>query len=104
MHFHVDHEIGRLFEFLHTRGLAEDTIVVLSADHGDMTASDGGLMDKGLLYQEAHRIPLIFYWKDKWASGNREDLSLNMDIMPTLMDLCGLDIPAGLDGLRFLYS
>jgi arylsulfatase A-like enzyme len=94
----IDMEIGRLIDYLEERGLAENTIVVLSTDHGDMTGSHGGLMDKGFLYEEAHHIPLLFYWKGKWKVGYRDDLALNMDIMPTLMDLCGIDLPDDLDG------
>ena len=95
----IDREIGRLVDFVYKGGSGDNTVIVLSADHGDMTASHGGLMDKGLLYEEAHHIPLVFSWKGKLAAGVRDDLSLNMDIMPTLMDLCGLEVPAGLDGI-----
>jgi arylsulfatase A-like enzyme len=95
----IDYEIGRLVDFIQTSGVDDNTIIVLSADHGDMTASHGGLMDKGLLYEEAHHIPLIFYWNGRWTGGVRDDLSMNMDIMPTLMDLCGIEIPVDLDGI-----
>ncbi len=94
----IDMEIGRITDYLEEKSLAENTIIVLSTDHGDMTCSHGGLIDKGLLYQEAHHIPLIFSWKGKWNSGPRTDLAMNMDIMPTLMEVCGIPIPEDLDG------
>ncbi|NQT58088.1 MAG: sulfatase-like hydrolase/transferase [Bacteroidetes bacterium] len=94
----IDLEIGRLIDSLKEKGLVENTIVVLSTDHGDMTGAHGGLIDKGLPYEEVHHIPLLFYWKGKWNTGFRSDLALNMDIMPTLMDLCGIDLPDDIDG------
>ncbi|MCD6120642.1 MAG: sulfatase-like hydrolase/transferase [Spirochaetales bacterium] len=95
----IDYEVGRLIEHLEKKSLLENTIVVFETDHGDMTTSHGGLMDKGLLYEEAHHIPLIFYAKGRFAPGTRTDMAMNMDIMPTLMDLSGFDIPADLDGV-----
>lgn len=95
----LDYELGRMMDWLEESGLAEDTVVVFSTDHGDMTGSHGGLMDKGLLYEEAQHIPLVFYGKGRFKAGAREDLAMNMDIMPTLMELCGIHVPEGLDGI-----
>lgn len=95
----LDYEIGRLLEWLADSGLLEETIVVLSADHGDMTGAHGGMMDKGLLYEEAHHIPLIFSRPGHIASGECRDLAMNMDIMPTLMELSGIPLPEGLHGI-----
>jgi arylsulfatase A-like enzyme len=95
----LDYEIGRLLDYLEDHDLARNTIVVLSADHGDMTGAHGGMMDKGLLYEEAHHIPLIITWKGSIVPGVSEDLAMNMDIMPTLMDLADIPVPEGLDGM-----
>ncbi|WP_295811220.1 sulfatase-like hydrolase/transferase [uncultured Nitratireductor sp.] len=122
----LDAEIGRLLEWLDQTGLASSTLVIFTSDHGDMTGAHGGLIDKGLLYEEAIRIPLLFRHPDLPA-GSRDALASNMDIMTTVLSL--LDIPyeerhgmdlsrilggedeAGRDhllveyhGLRFLYS
>ncbi len=122
----LDAEIGRLLAWLDASGLAEDTLVVFTSDHGDMTGAHGGLIDKGLLYEEAVRIPLLFRHRDI-APGPRAGLALNMDIMPTVLAALGIghaprdggDLsPALADpaarirtrallefhGLRFLYS
>ncbi len=100
----VDYEIGRMLDFLDEKKLTENTVVVFSVDHGDMTGAHGGLMDKGLLYQEAHHIPLIFSAPWEWEPGNRDDLAMNMEIMPTLLDLCGISVPSGLHGKSLLPS
>lgn len=122
----LDAQIGRLLDWLQTSGLADDTLVIFTSDHGDMTGAHGGLIDKGLLYEEAIRIPLLFSHRD-FDVGERRQLALNMDILPTVLDLLGLQPPnrhaeslkplltspdhVGRDallieyhGLRFLYS
>lgn len=122
----LDAQIGRLLDWLQRAGLADDTLVIFTSDHGDMTGAHGGLIDKGLLYEEAIRIPLLFSHHDIDA-GDRPQLALNMDILPTVLDLLGLQPPnrhaeslkhaltsldhVGRDallieyhGLRFLYS
>ncbi|MEM1285001.1 MAG: sulfatase-like hydrolase/transferase [Pseudomonadota bacterium] len=122
----LDYEIGRLLSWLEANGLADTTLVVFTSDHGDMTGAHGGLIDKGLLYEEAIRIPLLFRHRSVEA-GARTQLASNMDILPTALDLVGLPVPdrhgislkgalaepeqSGRDsflveyhGLRFLYS
>lgn len=122
----LDAEIGRLLHWLEASGLAKDTLVIFTSDHGDMTGSHGGLIDKGLLYEEAIRIPLVFR-HEGLQPGVRDALALNMDIMPTVLDLLSVPhaprdgtslVPLLLDataprranvlieyhGLRFLYS
>lgn len=85
----LDAETGRLLAWLDESGLAEDTLVVFSSDHGDMTGAHGGLIDKGLLYEEAVRIPLLFR-HGSIAPGPRATLAANLDIMPTILSLLGI--------------
>lgn len=122
----LDAEIGRLLEQLNDVGLRESTLIVFTSDHGDMTGSHGGLIDKGLLYEEAMRVPLVFNHPSLKACV-RTNLALNMDVLPTAMSLIGIptsntqavDLSAQLvndatpgrayllsefHGLRFLYS
>ena len=96
----IDFEIGRMLDWLDEQELSESTIVVLSADHGDMNGSRGGLQDKGFLYEDVMKIPLVFSVPGISDTGVRDELASNMDIMPTLMDLCGIPIPDGLDGIN----
>ncbi|QJR17269.1 sulfatase-like hydrolase/transferase [Pelagibacterium halotolerans] len=122
----LDYEIGRLLDYLEASGLAQSTLIVFTSDHGDMTGAHGGLIDKGLPYEEAMRVPMVFSHPDL-GSGERSGLALNMDILPTALSLLGvafaprqaIDLSAqirdsgakGRDyllaeyhGLRFLYS
>ncbi len=94
----LDAEVGRLLDRLEALGLAENTIVFFTADHGDMKGSHGGMIDKGFMYEEAHRVPLIVRWPGHHADGERgRQLVYNMDILPTVLDITGQPDPA-LDG------
>jgi arylsulfatase A-like enzyme len=86
----IDHEIGRILDFLWSSNLKENTIVVFSADHGDMTGSHN-LFGKGFLFEESQKVPLMIAWPGHWESGRTSDaLVYNMDIFPTVLDACGI--------------
>ena len=73
-------------------GLADDTIIVFTSDHGDMLGSHG-LLTKGIAtsYEEVHNIPLVLRVPGM-RRGQSEDRALVslVDLGPTLLDLCGL--------------
>lgn len=97
----VDDNFGRLMNYLKEAGLEEDTIVILSADHGDMMGSQG-LMGKNIWYEESIRIPFMVRGKGIKA-GRSSELFSSMDHMPTLIDLADLPIPSTVQGKSF-YS
>ena len=88
----VDENFGRILDYLKENGLEENTLVVLSADHGDMMGSQG-LMSKNVWYEESIHIPLVMRWKGKIAPGVNDSLFASIDHMPTLLGLMGLPIP-----------
>ena len=98
----IDAEIGRILDCVESTGLRESTLVILATDHGDMTGSHGGLLDKGFIYEEAHHIPLLVSLPGLLPNGEvRNDLVSNMDLFPTALDMCGLlddELRATLDG------
>ena len=80
-------------------GLADDTIVVFTSDHGEMLGSHGR-RNKMVPYDEAVQVPLIVRWPGRIARGARTDtLQAPLDHMPTLLSLTGLEAPDGLDGV-----
>ncbi|MFW5894011.1 MAG: sulfatase-like hydrolase/transferase [Verrucomicrobiota bacterium] len=100
----IDAQLGRILDRLEALGLADNTIVVFTTDHGDMTGSHGGMIDKGYPYEEAHHIPLIVAWPGQIKGGRRTDAMVyNMDIFPTLLEAAGLNVPE-LDGQSFLEA
>ena len=93
----VDDNLGRLMAYLETSGLAADTIVVFTADHGEMHGSHGRL-NKMVPYAEAMNIPLIVRWPKRIAPGWTDALQTPIDHLPTLCGLAGLSIPREVDG------
>ena len=87
----LDFQIGRLMDHLRSTDLIDDTLIVFTSDHGDMTGSHGGLIDKGLMYEEAMRVPMVFSHPDL-SAGTRDGLALNMDILPTAFALMGIEV------------
>lgn len=99
----IDFQVGRILDHLETRGVAEDTIVIFSADHGDYLGSHGGLSDKGWgHYEEIQRIPMIVHVPQKYRgttgipAGTVLDQFANLtDIYPTVLDAAGAHIEEG---------
>ncbi len=93
----LDDNVGRLLGTLDEAGVAEDTIVVFTSDHGDMLGSHG-LEFKGVPYEESARVPLLMRYPRKLKSGRRNLLVSNVDLMPTLLGFCGAPAPAAVQG------
>ena len=86
----IDGQIGRILDHLEQTGLAENTIVIFTADHGETCGSHGGLTDKGYHhFEEIQRIPLIVAGPGVSENAVREELISLADFMPTLCDLAG---------------
>ncbi len=86
---HLDAAISRLIGELETLDLMKDTIVVITADHGEMNGSHG-LYQKRVPYEEATRIPLFIKLPGKSEARKPEALFSSVDFLPTLLGLCGL--------------
>jgi arylsulfatase A-like enzyme len=84
----VDAQIGRLLTRLEELGLTEETLIIFASDHGDMLGSHG-LHDKGYMYEEAHRVPLLVRLPGQQEARENDALVYNMDIFPTILDLLG---------------
>lgn len=95
---HVDYQVGRILDALRDENLEDDTIVVFFSDHG-MMLGDFGLLQVGEYSQEPLvHIPLI--WRVPGATpGASGSLTSTVDILPTLLDLAGLKIPLGVQGI-----
>ena len=95
----TDEALGRLFEGLASRGLSDNTIVVLAADHGESLKEDPRLPENhGLvLYNPLVHIPLAFAVPGT-EGGDVPQLASLLDVPTTLLDLIGLPIPASMQG------
>jgi len=96
-----DDNIAKLAGFLDAAGLAENTILIYMTDNGtaagDRVFNAGMRGRKGSAYEGGHRVPFFIRWPAGGLTGPRDidTLAAHIDVVPTLMDLCGLERPAG---------
>jgi arylsulfatase A-like enzyme len=94
----VDDNVGRLLDFLDTSGLSTNTVVIYTSDNG-FFLGDHGLYDKRFMYEHSLRVPLLVRWPGVANAGIVPDgFALNVDFMPTFLDIARLPIPEGLHG------
>lgn len=95
----VDAEMGRLWRTLRDVGAWDDTIIVLTTDHGEQLG-DHGLVQKVAWFEESHHVPLI--WRDPHRSANHgavvDRFTESIDVLPTLAESLGQDVPRQCDG------
>ena len=95
----LDESLGRLMAALDELGVADDTILVYTSDHGDMLGSHGHVR-KERPWEESSRIPFMIRWPRRIPAGvTRETLLSLVDFMPSMLSLCDLPIPEGVEGI-----
>ena len=93
----IDAEIGRVLDAVDRLGLHDDTVIIHTTDHGDMTGAHGGQFNKGpIMYDDIYRVPLIVRDPRTGVMGVCRAPVGNLAIMPTLLDLAGVERPPGL--------
>jgi arylsulfatase A-like enzyme len=94
--------VGSLLQTLRENGLARNTIMVFTADHGDLLGSHAAF-NKQQPFDESIRVPLLLYWPNGFGTSGRSlDALINSeDILPTLLGLCGVRIPKTVEGLDY---
>jgi arylsulfatase A-like enzyme len=96
----IDRVIGRIRRELEQRGLADNTVIVYTADNG-YYMGDRGFAGKWTHYEQSLRVPLIVYDprqpKEK-RGAVRDEMALNIDIPATMLQLAGVEIPARYQG------
>ena len=94
----MDAQVGRVVDALDRLGLAENTIIVFTSDHG-YHVGEHGLWQKQSLFEESARVPLLIVAPGKAKKNVRsESLVSHVDLFPTLADLCGVAKPTNLQG------
>jgi arylsulfatase A-like enzyme len=97
-----DDNIGRLLHYLDQSGLADNTIVVFTSDHG-FFLGDHGWFDKRFMYEQALRVPWLIRYPGVVKPGTQTDSwVLSIDNAPTALDLAGLSIPGDMQGRSVL--
>jgi len=96
IHF-ADAEVGRLLAWLEDKGLADETVVVLTSDHGE-AFGEYGSFDHLTCYENITHVPLIIRAPGRFPEGKRvSGLVCGTDIYATLLELAGIELPEGID-------
>ena len=92
----LDEELGQVIDMAR-KNLGEDVLFVFSSDHGGQWP-----FGKWNLYDAGVRVPLVIEWQGKVAAGTRTNAMVSwVDILPTLIELAGGEVPSGIDGRSF---
>lgn len=96
----LDDCLNTLWDTLRQEGIEEDTIFIYTSDHGDMLGAHGQL-NKQRPWDESIRVPFLLHYPAICGTNARViDTPIStIDIMPTLLDLCGMEIPEGVEGV-----
>ncbi|MDP3069857.1 MAG: sulfatase [Opitutaceae bacterium] len=98
----ADENLGRLLQTLDDLGLTDDTVVVYASDNG-YYLGEHGLGDKRSLYEESLRIPLLVRYPRLVPKGiTMDEMVLNIDLAPTLLELGGVPVPHEMQGLSWV--
>lgn len=99
----LDAHVGRILDRLDSLGLAEDTIVVFSTDHGHFLGQHGLTVKGAFHYEDLLRIPFIVRYPGQVPAGVRSDaLQSLVDLAPTFLTAAGLDVPGLMQGVNQL--
>ncbi len=96
---YLDDQLRSFVESLRDRGLYEDTLIVVTADHGEAFGEHGFLGHRKTLYQEMLHVPLIVKYPYARTGAVVDDVVSQIDVLPTVADVIGREAPAGTEGL-----
>jgi len=94
----VDESVGRIYETLRQTGQLDRTVIVFTSDNG-FALSEHGRVDKRTMYEESLRVPLIVRYPPLVPKAKViEQMVLNLDLAPSLLEICGARPLHGIDG------
>lgn len=99
---YADFHLGRLLDEMQSMGILKDTIVIITADHGEPLGEHGVYFHGLNVYEEVIHVPLIVLLPWDPAAREIERLTSFVDLAPTIVDLAGLDAPPGWEGHTLL--
>lgn len=99
----IDQQVGRILDKLDELGIADNTIVVYSTDHGHYLGQHGLIAKACFHYDDLLRIPMIARYPGKIPAGTESDaLQSQVDFAPTFLSTCGLNVPGLMQGVNQL--
>ena len=104
---HIDHQLRVVLGTLREQGILDNTVILFTSDHGDMLGKHG-LWAKTLYYEESACVPMLLVGAgadSRVGHGVVDDRLVGWhDVMPTLLELAGIDVPASAQGLSMVGS
>ncbi len=98
-----DYHLGVMLQRLDNMGVLDNSIIVVTSDHGQMFGEHGKWVHRNSLYEEVLRVPLLISYPGSPGVGKVIDTPVHMmDITPTLLDMVGITVPAHMDGQSLL--
>ena len=98
----ADDAIGEMLNYLDKTGLSENTVVIYTSDQG-FYLGEHGWFDKRFMYEESMHMPLLIRYPNKIKGGSvKNDMVLNIDYAPTLLNIAGIQAPKNMQGKSFL--
>jgi N-acetylglucosamine-6-sulfatase len=95
----IEDGVGRIWQALRETGHLDNTIIVFTSDNGYFYGEHGLSVERRLAYEESIRLPLLVRFPKAVKPGTaRDELVLNIDVAPTLLELAGADVPASMHG------
>lgn len=98
---YVDEQIGRLEAYLAKTGQLENTLWVITADHGEMLGEHGIVTHGKSLHEGEARVPLLVYYPKRVPAGDVDEPVSHLDVLPTLVELAGLPSHPSFQGHSF---
>jgi N-acetylglucosamine-6-sulfatase len=99
----VDESIGRVYKTLDQIGTLDNTVIIFAGDNGYFHGEHGGMWDKRAAYEPSMRIPLIMRYPPLGKHQTRcEEMVLNIDLAPTILELASIPIPPKMQGQSWL--
>ena len=97
----IDDNIGKLLDYLEASGIAENTVVIYTADQGYFLG-EHGFFDKRMIYEESLRMPFVIRYPKEIKGGQRiDDIILNIDFPSLIADYAGIENPKSFQGRSF---
>ena len=98
---YLDHHLGEFFERLKQMGIYDDSLIIVTSDHGELFCEHGFIRHKVPLYEGVIRIPLYIKYPHNQITGKKLQPITLADLYPTILSICGLPIPGGISGKPF---
>jgi arylsulfatase A-like enzyme len=99
----LDEEVGLILDELEKTGKAANTAVFVLSDHGDQML-EHGLFGKNVFFESSVRVPMLVSWPGRMRAGARAELTEAIDVMPTILEMCGVEVPERVQGRSLLQS